>query len=196
MISPTSFRMGPETVMQRAPVILDVLRREGWTLREILATHTHFDHVLAARELKAASGALFRIHQNDLEQLKHAPVIAERMTGMVIEPAPHPDAFVADGDTIAVGAIQLHVLFTPGHSPGHVSYVCPGAAAVFCGDTLFKGTIGRTDIPGANPEILRESILCKLMPLNDEYLVACGHGHRSTIGEERATNPFVLEWTT
>jgi glyoxylase-like metal-dependent hydrolase (beta-lactamase superfamily II) len=174
--------------------IFKVIRDEGYTVREILATHTHFDHVLAVRDLKMETQAPFRIHKLDLEQLSFVPAATQRWFNQEIEPVPAPDAFVDEGDSVTVGAIKLDVLFTPGHSLGHVSYVCDSAAVVFCGDTLFKGTIGRTDIPGSDPEVLRETIMYKLMPLFDDYTVACGHGHTSTIGQERQSNPFVLEW--
>jgi len=177
-----------------APEILSVIRREGWTVREILATHTHFDHVLAAGDLKAATSAPFRIHRADLPQLQALPQITQAFTGQSVQPAPAPDGFVTEGDTITVGSIRLDVLFTPGHSPGHVSYVLYSDAVVFSGDCLFLGSIGRTDLPGGDYNVLMKSIFGKLLPLGDEYTVAAGHMQTTTIGRERMSNPFLLDW--
>jgi hydroxyacylglutathione hydrolase len=177
-----------------APEILAVVKRNGWTVREILATHSHFDHVLAVRDLKAATGAPFRLHQADLPQLRNLPHVVEMFTGQTVPPAPEPDAFVDEGDTIAVGSIRLDVLFTPGHSPGHVSYVLHDDAVVFSGDCLFLGSIGRTDLPGGDLKTLMKSIFGKLLPLGDEYTVAAGHMQTTTIGRERMSNSFLLDW--
>ncbi len=177
-----------------APAILDVIRREGWTLRHILATHAHFDHVLAVGDLKAATGAPFSLHREDLPVLETVPQLMELFTGQTVSPVPAPDQFVVEGDTITVGAINLDVLFTPGHSPGHVSYVLADAAVVFSGDCLFLGSVGRTDLPGADHATLMRSIFGKLLPLGDEFTVAAGHMQTTTIGRERVSNPFVLDW--
>ena len=177
-----------------AAAILGLVNSEGWQVREILATHTHFDHILAARDLKEKTGAMFRIHKLDLDQLRALPQVLQRWVGETCPPAPEPDAFVEEGDSITLGAIRLDVLFTPGHSAGHVSYVCHDNAVVFSGDCIFKGTVGRTDLPGTSHDVLMQSIMQKLMPLHDDYTIACGHGHTTTIAQERQTNPFVLDW--
>jgi glyoxylase-like metal-dependent hydrolase (beta-lactamase superfamily II) len=117
------------------------------------------------------------------------------LIGKNVPPAPEPDGFVEDGEVIEVGAIRLEVLFTPGHSPGHVSYVLREHRIVFSGDCLFAGSIGRTDLPGADQETLLRSICRKLVPLGDDYTVAAGHEELTTIGRERTTNPFVLQWS-
>ncbi len=177
-----------------ASAILGAVQQEGWTVREILATHTHFDHVLAARDLKAATGASFRIHKADLPQLQSLPEVVQVFTGSTVLPAPEPDGFVEQGDVITVGSIRLAVLFTPGHSPGHVSYVLDEDAVVFSGDCLFLGSIGRTDLPGGDLNTLMKSIFGKLLPLGDEFTVAAGHMQTTTIGRERMSNPFLLDW--
>jgi len=177
-----------------APEILAVINREGWTLREILATHSHFDHVLAAGDLKAATKASFRLHKDDLSQLQALPQVVQMFTGQTVPPAPAPDGFVSEGDIIRVGSICLRVLFTPGHSPGHVSYVLESDAVVFSGDCLFLGSVGRTDLPGGDYNVLMKSIFSKLLPLGDEYTVAAGHMQTTTIGRERMSNPFLLDW--
>jgi hydroxyacylglutathione hydrolase len=177
-----------------APQILGVLRRENWSLREILITHAHFDHVLALGELKAATGAPFRLHKADLPLLEMLPQAAEAFIGIQVPPPPAPDGFVGEGDPIMIGASRLDVLFTPGHTPGHVSYVSRELAIVFSGDCLFAGSIGRTDLPGGDYPTLMRSICDKLLPLGDEYAVAAGHMQTTTIGRERTSNPFVLDW--
>jgi hydroxyacylglutathione hydrolase len=177
-----------------APEILNVLKRESWSLREILVTHAHFDHVLALDELKAATGTPFRLHKADLPQLDMLPQVAEMLIGRKVSLPPVPDGFVDEGDTITVGSIRLDVLFTPGHTPGHVSYVSREHAVVFSGDCLFPGSIGRTDLPGGDYPTLMRSICDRLLPLGDEYVVAGGHMPTTTIGRERTSNPFLLDW--
>jgi hydroxyacylglutathione hydrolase len=177
-----------------AAEILAVVKKSGWTVREILATHAHFDHVLAVRDLKAATGAPFRLHQADLPLLQSLPETVQMFTGMTVPPAPAPDGFVEEGDSIRAGSIRLDVLFTPGHSPGHVSYVLDEDAVVFSGDCLFLGSIGRTDLPGADQTTLMKSIFGKLLPLGDEFTIAAGHMQTTTIGRERMSNPFLLDW--
>jgi glyoxylase-like metal-dependent hydrolase (beta-lactamase superfamily II) len=113
--------------------------------------------------------------------------------GFDVPPPPKPDGFVKEGDVVEVGGIRLEVIFTPGHAPGHVTYVTE-ADLVFSGDCLFQGSIGRTDLPGGDYRTLMISITDKLMPLDDDVTVAPGHGPLTTIGAERAGNPFVLDW--
>lgn len=174
--------------------ILAVVEREGWTVRELLATHAHFDHVLAMGDLKRATHAPFRLHRDDLDWLHSLPLTVQRMTGREVPAPPEPDIFVQEGDTITVGAIKLEVLFTPGHAPGHVSYVMRNEQVVFSGDCLFYDSIGRTDLPGCDHPTLMRSIIEKLFPLGDDFQVAPGHMQMTTIGRERLNNPFVLDW--
>lgn len=177
-----------------APAILAAAQERGWTVREILATHAHFDHVMASAALKAATGAPFRLHKADLPLLEAMPERVRSWTGMDVPPAATPDGFVSEGDTITVGAITLEVLFTPGHAPGHVSYVLRDARTVFSGDVLFYGSIGRTDLPGGSYEELMRSIMDRLLPLGDDFSVRPGHMQDTTIGHERQYNPFVLDY--
>ncbi|HLY28334.1 MAG TPA: MBL fold metallo-hydrolase [Aggregatilineales bacterium] len=177
-----------------ASAILDVLAQEQWVAREILATHSHFDHILAAGEVKAATGAPFRLHRSDLQQLRDAPQMTMAFIGKAIPAPPEPDGFVDEGDTIRLGSITLETLFTPGHSSGHVSFVLPSEYVVFSGDCLFLGSIGRTDLPGGDYTALMRSIAEKLLPLGDDFTVAAGHGQATTIGRERMSNPFLFDW--
>ncbi len=174
-----------------ADVILRTVQDAGWTVREILATHGHFDHIMASAALKAQTGAPFRIHQADLPLVQSMPQRVRQWLGVDVPPAAEPDGFVQEGDAITVGAITLDVLFTPGHAPGHVSYVLRGAETVFSGDVLFRGSVGRTDLPGADHDTLLASIRDRLLPLGDDVAVMPGHMEPTTIGHERQHNPFL-----
>lgn len=172
--------------------IMDVVEANDWSVQRILATHAHFDHVLAVPDLKVATGAPFMMHHDDLPLLQSVPQLVKAY-GLETGPIPPPDDFVKEGDKIEVGGIELRVLFTPGHSPGHVTFAS-NAEILFSGDCLFQGSIGRTDLPGANFAQLMESIATKLLTFDDEVTVASGHGPLTTIGAEKQSNPFVLEW--
>lgn len=176
------------------PRILEVVRREGFTVRDILLTHAHFDHVLALSDVKTATGATIRMHAADLPLLESLPQQMQALFGISVPPAPAPDALIDEGDVITVGQFQFEVRYTPGHTPGHVSYICHSEAVAFSGDCLFLGSIGRTDLPGGDYRTLMRSIFGKLLTLPDDYTVASGHMQTTTIGRERASNPFLLDW--
>ncbi len=177
-----------------AALIHQTAAGRGWTVHAILATHCHFDHILASAELKALTGAPFAIHALDLPLLRNMPVTVRQWFTTEVPPAAEPDSFVEEGQTVTYGGIALDVLFTPGHAPGHVSYILRDERTVFSGDCLFFGSIGRTDLPGADYETLMHSITAKLLPLGDEFTVAPGHMRDTTIGHERRHNPFVVEY--
>lgn len=177
-----------------APLIVQTVTDRGWTVREILATHGHFDHILASADLKALTGAPFRAHLKDLHLINTMPTRVREWIKIDAPPAAEVDTFVTEGDVITVGNIELDVLFTPGHSPGHVSYVLRSANIVFSGDCLFLGSIGRTDLAGGSYDALMKSIVTQLLPLGDEFTVAPGHMHNTTIGYERENNPHILAY--
>ncbi|MBN1681238.1 MAG: MBL fold metallo-hydrolase [Anaerolineae bacterium] len=180
--------------VDRADVLLQAVQDKNWTVRLILATHGHFDHIMASADLKTATGAPFRFHEDGLAEVRSLPAIAKGWLNIDVPPAPEPDSFVREGDIITVGDITLEVLFTPGHSPGHVSYVLRSHDIVFSGDVLFLGGIGRYDLPGADYNVLMESITGKLLPLGDQFTVAPGHGPHTTIGFERQQNPYIRDY--
>lgn len=171
--------------------IANFLTEEGFELVSILLTHAHFDHVGGLGELKDA--------HPDIDIYAHpdsAPMLAQaegqaRMFGMGFPPAPPADKPLAEGDKLQVGILELDVLYTPGHAPGHVSFYLAEHSVIFSGDVLFQGSIGRTDLPGANHAELMKVIETKLMPLPDETQVLSGHGAVTSIGQERTTNPFL-----
>jgi len=155
----------------------------------IYVTHCHFDHILAVRELKEALGCKFYIHRADEEVLKRSVEDAELYLGLSSFDPPKPDGYIDDGDEIRIGRNILKVLHTPGHTPGSVSYVFDGG--VFTGDTLFAGSIGRTDMFGGDIKLLVKSVVEKLFKLPDQYVIYPGHGPTSTIGVEKKFNPYV-----
>ncbi len=176
-----------------APLLLKTAQDAGWNIRLILATHAHFDHVLASKELKALTGAPFITHRSSLPMLERLPQTGLRFVGELFPEAAQPDRLLADvGEVIELGSIRLETLFTPGHSPDHISYFMRAQNVVFCGDALFKGSVGRTDLPGADHETLMRSIFDRLLPLGDDVVALPGHGPQTTLGRERQTNPFLI----
>ncbi len=167
--------------------ILMKLAEQKLTVAYIINTHGHFDHVGANRKLKEATGAKLVIHALDQPMLE---VLSETSAafGLSAENSPPPDQTVQDGDTLQFGEITLTVLHTPGHTPGGISLHTDGM--VFVGDTLFAGSIGRTDFPGGDFDTLISSIRNKLYPLGDRVIVYTGHGPETTIGREKRFNPF------
>lgn len=161
---------------------------EGWTLRAIWLTHAHLDHVAGVAALREATGAPVWLHPADRLLYDHAPEQA-RMYGLRMDPLAPPDREFREGEAAVVGGLAFAVLHTPGHSPGSVSLA--GFGAVFVGDVLFAGSVGRTDLPGGDTDALRASIRGKLYVLPDETVVYAGHGPATTIGEEARANPFV-----
>jgi glyoxylase-like metal-dependent hydrolase (beta-lactamase superfamily II) len=165
----------------------------GWTIRLILATHAHFDHVLASKALKDLTGAPFYIHTDCVPMLQRLPEQGLRFTGNPFPEAATPDRLLtSQKEIIELGAIQLETLYTPGHAPGHLAFYMPSYNVVFSGDSLFAGSIGRTDLPDGNLDVLMDSIFTRLLTLPDETTVLSGHGEATTIGQEARSNPFVL----
>ena len=173
-----------------ADKILMSLAESKLTLKYIINTHGHFDHVGANRPLKDATGVPILIHALDAPMLNQLSASAAAW-GLATENSPPPDSMIEAGDTITFGKITLTVIHTPGHTPGGISLRTEGH--VFVGDTLFAGSIGRTDFPGGDFETLRASIQNKLFLLGDDVQVYTGHGPQTTIGQEKRTNPFVGE---
>ncbi|HXV99703.1 MAG TPA: MBL fold metallo-hydrolase, partial [Anaerolineae bacterium] len=159
------------------------------TIKYILNTHAHFDHILANAPLVKATGAPLALHPLDLPLLRQNG--GASLFGFEVSASPEPDLMLAEGDMISFGTYTFQVLFTPGHTPGHVSFYEAKAGIVFDGDVLFAGGIGRTDLPGGDYETLMASINNNLMILPDETVVCSGHGPVTTIGRERATNPWL-----
>jgi len=167
--------------------ILLALAQLQLNVKYIINTHGHFDHVGANKRLKEVTGADLMIHQEDVPMLEQLTATAGSF-GLSAENSPGPDKLLEDGQTICFGEITLQVIYTPGHSPGGVSLYTDGA--LFVGDTLFAGSIGRTDLSGGDYGVLIASIQNKLFTLGDDVTVYTGHGPETTIGVEKRTNPF------
>jgi hydroxyacylglutathione hydrolase len=158
----------------------------------LVNTHSHIDHVLGNAFVNEQWNLLPIIHKNEAEALLAVPQYGQ-LYGINAEPSPVPVEFLGEGQQIKFGNTILDVIFTPGHSPGHVTLVCEPQKFIISGDVLFHGSIGRTDLPGGDYRTLIDSIIHKLMVLEDDYKVYPGHGEPTTIGFERKNNPFLKE---
>lgn len=170
-----------------APRLLARLQESGETVVAILLTHAHFDHLLAVRELQEATGAPLYVHAADAAALTDAEL-------SLIPPSRLPysltaDRLLSDGDTVTVGELVLEVLHTPGHTPGSCCYRC--GDLLVTGDTLFRGSVGRTDFPGGSTAALFNS-LRRLAALPETLRVIAGHGEETTLGRECRCNPYLV----
>lgn len=170
-----------------APLILDCVEELGLTIKYIVNTHGHIDHIAANGPVKEATGARIAIHRDDAEWLVTDQGAYARMLG-VLSPGPAADVLLSEGDDITFGEESLRVIHTPGHSLGGISLVADGM--VFCGDTLFAMGVGRVDLPGGSWETLLESIKTRLFTLPDDTTAYTGHGPPTTIGREKQLNPW------
>jgi hydroxyacylglutathione hydrolase len=159
------------------------------SVKYLLNTHCHIDHVLGNAFVKEKYAVPFLIHQNDLPVLKAVKTYASNY-GFPAYNEALPDGFIAEGDEIKFGTTTLEVIFLPGHAPGHVGFYQPRDKILISGDVLFNGSIGRTDLPGGNFNTLIESIHQKLFVLPDDVVVYSGHGTPTTLGKEKISNPF------
>lgn len=173
-----------------AAEIKSALDERGLRARYIINTHGHFDHVGADAALKADSGASVAIHPMDADLLKDAHDLAAFFGQKTPRQAP-PDMYLEDGMTLEAGGLELRVIHTPGHSRGGVCLYIEKDGLLFTGDTLFAGSVGRTDFEGGSMEALMASIKKKLLPLGDSVRILPGHGVQSTIKDEKRENPFI-----
>jgi glyoxylase-like metal-dependent hydrolase (beta-lactamase superfamily II) len=165
----------------------------GLKLKQIIVTHAHIDHVGGALRLKRLTGAPILLNENDLPLL----AMMEMQAGWIGMPTPEtapPDGSLADGQRVGLDRYPADVLHTPGHTQGSICLHFAPLKLLVAGDTLFAGSIGRTDLPGGNSGQIIDSIHSRLLPLPDETRVLTGHGPATTIGAERRSNPFLREW--
>ena len=169
-------------------MFLAELDTRAWSLGAIWLTHAHIDHIIGVGPVHAATGAPIYLHPLDGPIYDALPQYGG-WVGMQLEKPPAPDKELRPGQVLKVGGFEFTVRFTPGHSPGSVSFV--GEGMVFGGDVLFNGSVGRTDLPGGDAAALMASIQSQLLSLPDSTVVHSGHGPDTTIGVERLTNPFL-----
>jgi hydroxyacylglutathione hydrolase len=164
------------------------LEARGWGLRAIWLTHGHIDHIMGVEAVHRATRAPIHLHPLDRPLYEALPQYGS-WVGMKLDRPPEPHVELRAGQLVRIGGYQFEVRFTPGHSPGSVSFL--GEGVIFGGDVLFNGSIGRTDLPGGDMATLMNSIQTEFLSLPDSTVVHSGHGLDTTIGIERLTNPFL-----
>ena len=171
--------------------VLALVRRHQLTVKQIVVTHAHIDHVGGAMRLRQATGAPILLNQNDYTLLK----MLDAQAAWIGVPAPEKveiDQSLAEGDLVCAGTLEASVLHTPGHTEGSVCLYFPAENKLIAGDTLFAGSIGRTDLPGGSFAKIMASLHNRVLALPDDTIVVPGHGPLTTIGEERVRNPFLV----
>ena len=170
--------------------VLTVIRKHSLKVKQIVITHAHIDHVGGAAKLRAVTGAPILLNQDDYDLLKMLDVQAA-WTGMAAPGKVDIDQSVAQADTLKAGSLTANVIHTPGHTEGSICLYFPVQQKLIAGDTLFAGSIGRTDLPGGSFDKIIRSLHEKVLALPDDTVVVPGHGPLTTIGEERESNPFL-----
>jgi glyoxylase-like metal-dependent hydrolase (beta-lactamase superfamily II) len=172
--------------------VLDLIRKHNLRVKQIVITHAHIDHVGGAMKLRTATGAPILLNQNDYALLKMLDMQAAWL-GMAKPGKVEVDQSIGQSDTVRAGSLQANVIHTPGHTEGSICLYFPADKKLIAGDTLFAGSIGRTDLPGGSFEKIINSLREKLLALPDETIVVPGHGPLTTVGEERESNPFLVK---
>jgi glyoxylase-like metal-dependent hydrolase (beta-lactamase superfamily II) len=174
-----------------ASAMAEILVRERLVLDAILLTHAHLDHIEGVASLVRATGAPTYMHPDD--RLLYEHVVQQGLQfGLHVEPQPPVDHALAHGQRLTLAGIELEVRHVPGHSPGHVIFYCAAGGAAFVGDTVFQGSIGRSDLPGGDFQQLIRAIRDQLLTLPPETLLYSGHGPATTVAHEAKTNPFLI----
>lgn len=172
------------------PRILALLAHHRLTVKQIVVTHAHINHIAGAQQLKSITGAPILYNKLDLPLVRMMDVQAGWL-GVATPDVPEPDASLPDNSTVAIVGLVADVLHTPGHTEGSLCLHLPAHNLLLAGDTLFAGSVGRTDLPGGNTAALLRSIHNRLLPLPENTVVIPGHGPATTIGRERDSNPFL-----
>ncbi len=166
------------------------IKEEGLTPVKVVSTHSHIDHILGNQFVTSHYNIALEIYKEDLQTLQSGEAVAQ-MYGLPYKPSPEPTSFLNLEDGLTFGSSQLAIRFVPGHAPGHIVFYSKTDNFVINGDCLFYGSIGRTDLPGGNHDLLLKSIREELFTLPDNTKVYCGHGPETTIGFEKLNNPFL-----
>ena len=177
-----------------APAILRAAAEEGWAIKLMIATHAHLDHVLASADVQQQLQIPFLIHEDCEPLLAEIPLQGLYFGLGQLPEAAKPDRLLKDNEIAELDSIRLLSLYTPGHAPGHLSFYLAEHKILFSGDSLFAGSIGRTDLPGGDHDLLMQSIFERILTLDDDVRVLPGHMGATTIGRERLTNPFILSY--
>lgn len=172
--------------------VLALIQKHNLQVKQIVITHAHIDHVGGAMKLKAATGAPILLNQNDYALLKMLDVQAAWI-GMKDPGQVAIDSSVSTGETVSAGGLQANVLHTPGHTEGSICLYFAADRKLIAGDTLFAGSIGRTDLPGGSMQKIMRSLHDTVLALPDDTVVVPGHGPLTTIGDERESNPFLIK---
>ena len=171
--------------------VLAIIRKHNLQVKQIVITHAHIDHVGGAMKLRAATGAPILLNQNDYALLKMLDVQAAWI-GVLPPGEVVIDLSIGQGETVTAGSLQAGVLHTPGHTEGSICLYFPSEQKLIAGDTLFAGSIGRTDLPGGSMQKIMRSLHSTVLALPDATVVVPGHGPLTTIGKERESNPFLV----
>jgi hydroxyacylglutathione hydrolase len=169
--------------------ILAAIEESGLTIRYVLNTHCHFDHMGANAAIVAATGAPLALHPAEQPILENQG--GASWFGVLVQESPAPDVELSPGQVLAVGTLRFQVLYTPGHSPGGVTFYLAEEGVAFDGDVLFQMGVGRTDLPGGDWDTLARSIREVLFTLPDETILYPGHGAHTTVGQEKRSNPWL-----
>lgn len=171
--------------------VLGAATKRGWKLRFIWLTHAHFDHIAGVQRVACAQVPALPVGLHPLDLPLYRNLGDAAKFGMRIEAGPEPTIRFEHGQALALGASRLEVRFTPGHTPGHVVFYAPDEGVVFCGDLIFQGSIGRTDLPGGDYDQLIASIQTQILTLPPQTRLLSGHGPESSVAEEIRNNPFL-----
>lgn len=172
--------------------VLGYLKDQNLTVKHLLLTHAHIDHIIDCAFFAQHFGLAFQMHAADVPLLENA-LSQAALFGVHMDPPPPPGTLLTEADTLTFGDATWQILHCPGHSPGSICFYDAAAGYVIGGDVLFQGSIGRTDLWGGNLQTLLSAIKTKLFPLPDETVVHPGHGPKTTIGQERRSNPFLVD---